>query len=321
MKFLIIRFSSIGDILLCTPVFRLVKKKFPSAEIHFLTKKSFGTLLSGNQNIDRIFTWENSEDRLEMFHNEYNAVIDLHSNLRSLRVKLALWNVPHLSLKKNNILKLLFTVTKNSIFRVSHIVDRYIETLKPFNLENDNLGLDYDLGSEITMSMPLPENYVCFVLGGTYYTKRIPKDKILESIQLLQDKKVLLIGGKDESRLGDEIHSEFPKNVINFCGKISIEESAFVLKNAKIVVSGDTGMAHLASALGKPLAMIWGNTDKGYGMGPCTKQGVEIQHFVVSNLGCHPCSKLGYNACPKGHFACMKQQKMSDVSNFIEKYL
>jgi ADP-heptose:LPS heptosyltransferase len=113
----------------------------------------------------------------------------------------------------------------------------------------------------------------------------------------------------------------FPEVILNFSGKISIQESAIVLKNSKVVVSGDTGMAHLASALGKPIAMIWGNTDLGYGMGPVNRQNIEIQNFVVEKLSCHPCSKLGFDACPKGHFNCMLQQNMNDVSNFVEKYL
>ncbi len=121
--------------------------------------------------------------------------------------------------------------------------------------------------------------------------------------------------------MGEQIFHHFQDRILNFSGKISIQESAIVLKNSKVVVSGDTGMAHLASALGKPIAMLWGNTDLGYGMGPVNRQNVEIQNFVVENLSCRPCSKLGFDTCPQGHFKCMLQQNMDDVSNFAEKYL
>ena len=321
MKFLVIRFSSIGDILLCTPVFRLLKQKFPQAEIHFVTKSAFKSLLSGNENIDQTYAWESKEDQLEMYNNQYDAVIDLHSNLRSLILKLRLWNVPHLTLKKKNFSKALFTFTKSNFFKVSHIVDRYVDTLKYYGIENDFEGLDFVCENESINLVKLPERYVCLVLGGTYSTKRIPQEKIIELITKFKNSKFVLIGGKGEYELGEQLFNQFPGVILNFSGKISIQESAIVLKKSQVVVSGDTGMAHLASALGKPIAMIWGNTDMGYGMGPVNRQNVEIQNFVVEKLSCHPCSKLGFDACPKGHFNCMLQQNMNDVSNFIEKYL
>jgi len=321
MKFLVIRFSSIGDILLCTPVFRLIKHKFPHAEIHFVTKSSFANLFKGNENVNQIFAWENTSDRSELFKNQYDAIIDLHSNLRSLLLKLRFWNVPHLTLKKKNVSKWLFTLTKSKIFNVSHIVERYVDTLKYYGIENDFEGLDFVCENESENILKLPESYACLVLGGTYLTKRIPHKKIIELITKSANSKFVLIGGKGEYELGEQIFNQFPEVILNFSGKISIQESAIVLKNSKVVVSGDTGMAHLASALGKPIAMIWGNTDLGYGMGPVNRQNIEIQNFVVEKLSCHPCSKLGFDACPKGHFNCMLQQKMNDVSNFVEKYL
>jgi heptosyltransferase-2 len=266
MKFLVVRFSSIGDILLCTPVFRLLKQRFPQAEIHFLTKSAFVNLLDGNKNIDRFFSWENKSDRVELYHNQYDAIVDLHANLRSLQLKLHFWNVPHLTLKKKNVSKWLFTLTKNKLFKVSHIVDRYVDTLKYYEIKNDFEGLDFVCESESDKIQNLPEIYVCLVLGGTYLTKRIPQEKIIELIGKSKNNNFVLIGGKGEFELGEQIFHHCKDRILNFSGKISIQESAIVIKKSKVVVSGDTGMAHLASALGKPIAMVWGNTDLGYGM-------------------------------------------------------
>ena len=319
-EILVIRFSSIGDIVLCTPVFRLLKLKFPDAKITFLTKHKFRGILEGNKHIDRILAWDNLKDREELSNISFDAIVDLHSNLRSFIVKLRFWNVPRTSLNKENVNKFLFTLTKWKRFEVSSIVDRYVETLKVWNIVNDNGGLDFE-GQASEVGLEEIGKYVAIVLGGTYTTKRIPQNKLEELFAEMQKTKFVLIGGKEELELGNLLVEKYKGRVISKCGQLSINESAAVLKRSEIVIAGDTGMAHIAAALGKPLALIWGNTDRGYGMSPVPKPGVELKHFEVEGLGCRPCSKLGFAACPKQHFKCMEAQKMGEVMQFAEKYL
>lgn len=319
-EILVIRFSSIGDIVLCTPVFRLLKKKFPDAKITFVTKDKFRGILEGNKHIDRILAWDNIQDRRELLESSFDAIVDLHSNLRSYMVKLRFWNVPRTSLKKENFSKLLFTLTKWKQFEVSSIVDRYVETLRVWDIENDAEGLDFDGHSNVVGLSDLGK-FVTVVLGGTYATKRIPQNKLEELFAEMRNNQVVLIGGKEEQELGALLEAKFGNKVKTFCGQLSINESAEVMRHSELVVAGDTGMAHIAAALGKPLAVIWGNTDKGYGMSPVSKQGVELKHFEVEGLGCRPCSKLGFDACPKAHFKCMEGQNMESVKQFAEKYL
>lgn len=319
-EILVIRFSSIGDIVLCTPVFRLLKKKFPDAKITFVTKDKFRGILEGNNYIDRILAWDNIQDRKELSESSFDAIVDLHSNLRSFMVKLRFWNVPRTSLNKENFSKLLFTLTKWKQFEVSSIVDRYVETLRVWDIENDAEGLDFDGHSNVSGLTELGK-FVTVVLGGTYATKRIPQNKLEELFAEMRNNQVVLIGGKEEQELGALLEAKFGNKVKSFCGELSINESAEVMRHSELVVAGDTGMAHIAAALGKPLAVIWGNTDKGYGMSPVPKQGVELKHFEVEGLGCRPCSKLGFDACPKSHFKCMEGQNMESVKRFAEKYL
>lgn len=319
-EILVIRFSSIGDIVLCTPVFRLLKKKFPDAKITFVTKDKFRGILEGNKYIDRILAWDNNDDRVALTCLSFDAIVDLHSNLRSFMVKLRFWNVPRTSLKKENFSKLLFTLTKWKQFEVSSIVDRYVETLRVWDIENDAEGLDFDGHSNVVGLSDLGK-FVTVVLGGTYATKRIPQNKLEELFAEMRNNQVVLIGGKEEQELGALLEAKFGNKVKSFCGQLSINESAEVMRHSELVVAGDTGMAHIAAALGKPLAVIWGNTDKGYGMSPVSKQGVELKHFEVEGLGCRPCSKLGFDACPKAHFKCMEGQNMESVKQFAEKYL
>lgn len=319
-EILVIRFSSIGDIVLCTPVFRLLKKKYPQANITFLTKQKFAKLLQGNPYIDQIACWDNQEDRNALTLKSFDAVVDLHSNLRSLIVKLRFWQVPSVAVKKRNFYKFLFTLTKWKRFSVNSIVSRSIEILQPFGIEYDNQGLDFKASDAENLGL-IDGNYAVVVLGGTYATKRIPENKLEEFFAKLQKIKVVLIGGTEEAELGMRLADKFPSNVMSMCGKLGINESASVIQSSKVVISSDTGMAHIAAALGKPIGLIWGNTSKEYGMSPVMKQGIELKDFEVEGLGCWPCSKLGYTECPKGHFSCMQGQKMDEVGKFVEKYL
>src|SRR5579862_4942407 len=92
MKFLIIRFSSIGDIVLTTPVIRCVKKQVDNAEVHFLSKRSFKTVTDCNPYIDKFFYYDNNLAELikELKKEKYDFVIDLHKNIRSYRIRFAL---------------------------------------------------------------------------------------------------------------------------------------------------------------------------------------------------------------------------------------
>ena len=152
--------------------------------------------------------------------------------------------------------------------------------------------------------------FVALVLGATYFTKRIPKTKAVEVIKGL-DQTVVLIGGPEEAILGSQI-AEQCDNVINTCGTLTLNQSASFIKQSTVVITGDTGMMHIAAAFKKPIAMIWGNTVPAFGMGPYL---TETHHFEVENLKCRPCSKLGHHQCPKGHFKCMEEQ---DVKGIIE---
>ena len=319
-KILVIRFSSIGDIVLCTPVFRVLKKRFPEAEITFLTKSKFSQILENNPHLASILSWDKPEDRAELFSKEFDAVVDLHSNLRSRLVKMRFWQVPNVTVKKKNIYKLLYTLTKWNGFKVNSIVDRSIEILYPWGIKNDNEGLDFN-STPLTAELLRFDAFMVVVLGGTYATKRIPENKLEELFAKLQKIKVVLIGGTEEKEMGARLEAKFGGQVQSMCGKLGIKESAEVIRLSQVVVSGDTGMAHIAAAMGKPLGLIWGNTGSGYGMSPVVKQGIELKQFEVNELSCWPCSKLGYGACPKGHFKCMQAQKMDEVGKFVEKYL
>lgn len=308
-KFLIIRFSSIGDIVLTSPVIRCLKTQFPEAEVHFLTKKRNLDLIQANPYIDRIHLFEDSlPDVLRKLKEEkFDFIIDLHNNLRSLRIKIGLKTRSH-TFNKLNILKWLYTRFKLNYMPEGHIVDRNLETLKSFRIVDDGIGLDYFIPPEDEFPLAdLPETfrngYIALVLAGTYATKRMPAGKYQ---RLISETPLpfILLGGKSERPLADRILEWKTGNVLDFTAKLSINQSASLVKNARLVIANDTGLMHIAAAFHKKILSVWGNTSPELGMFPYLPgEGSEI--LEVKGLSCRPCSKLGYHECPKKHFRCM----------------
>ncbi|MEO8759771.1 MAG: glycosyltransferase family 9 protein, partial [Bacteroidia bacterium] len=256
MKILIIRFSSIGDIVLTTPVVRCLKQQIPNAEIHFLTKKGFVSVLKNNPYITKIHTIENkvNECRTELKKENFNYVIDLHHNLRSAQVKRALQK-KSFSFNKLNIEKWLLVYLKINKLPNVHIVDRYFETVKTLGVVNDNKGLDYFITEEdkvnIHTTFNLSENnYHCLVAGGSYYTKQIPLNK-LQDICALSDKPLIILGGKEDAVIGEQLEKQFIGKVFSACGKFSLNQSASIIKQADKIITSDTGLMHIASAFKK----------------------------------------------------------------------
>lgn len=306
-KILIIRFSSIGDIVLTTPVIRCLKKQFPDAEIHYLTKEKFSSVLNNNPYISKIHIFsDNMPETIRSLKAEnFDFIADLHHNLRSLRVKLSLRR-PSASFPKLNLRKWWYVKTKKkSLMPGIHIVDRYFDAVKKLSVKNDNLGLDYFETPEPDFCMPFGK-YIAVVCGATYTTKQIPLKKVQELTGNRNFNFVLLGDGKDLQRIENE-GITFGENVFNACGKTTLNQSAILAKNAALVVTADTGLMHISAAFGKKIVAVWGNTTPELGMYPYEPQFPEPRFINIeqTNLRCRPCSKLGYGKCPEGTMACM----------------
>lgn len=318
-KFLIIRFSSIGDIVLTSPIVRCIKKQYPNAEVHFVTKAVFSDVVKNNPYIDKHYGF--SKDLNEIIpllkSEKYHYVIDLHHNLRSLKLKMAL-GVKSFSFPKLNLQKFIaVNFKKLTVLPPTHIVDRYFKTLESLGVVNDGLGLDHFIATEDQFSLTdkfpgVPVNsYIALVAGGSYFTKQIPLNKLI-AICSSSPKQFILLGGKADAAIGNELSKTCP-NVINACGALTLNQSAFVLKGAECVISSDTGLMHIAAAFKKKIFSIWGNTVPEFGMYPYLP-GEGSKQLEVKGLQCRPCSKLGYKKCPRGHFNCMNMIDIKEIS-------
>ena len=303
LKILVVRFSSIGDIVLTTPVVRVLKKQI-NAEVHFLSFSKYANIISANPNIDKLHTIEkNINEIVDVLKKEkFDLLVDLHHNIRTQLLKSKL-HIPAKSFSKLNLQKWLMTTFKINMLPNTHIVDRYLDTVKHLGVSNDNLGLEFFLSDKDEVEN-LPSEYVVFAIGGRHNTKKLPNEKII-SICKNTNQRIILIGGKEDSKNGQEIVSA-TNNTENTCGKYSIGQSAFIIKNAKQVITHDTGMMHIAAAFQKKIYSIWGNTIPDFGMSPYLAN-PDSKIIEVKNLSCRPCTKIGFQKCPKGHFNCMNK--------------
>ncbi len=327
-KFLIIRFSSIGDIVLTTPVIRCLKQQLPDAVVHFLTKEEYRAVVSANPYIDKIQVLDSSWDLMmhQLLFEQYDYIIDLHHNLRTLRIKRALKTAKAFSFNKLNIRKWLLTALKINRLPDTHIVNRYMDTIKFFDVTNDGKGLDYffplkDKVKDSDLPVSHMFGYVGIVIGAALNTKKMPVHKLKQLCAGIHYP-IVLLGGKEDAVMGEEIALTDPIKIYNACGKYSLHESADLVVRSKIIVSNDTGLMHIAAAFKKPIISVWGNTVPAFGMYPYYGNEA-VKNFIseVGGLNCRPCSKIGYDQCPKGHFKCMELQDVDKLGSMVKSFL
>ncbi len=322
MKFLVIRLSSIGDIVLTTPVIRCLKKQVATAEIHFLTKHSFHSIVTSNPYIDQVHYLQHDLGEVirKLQQEDFDYVIDLHHNLRTLRIKRAL-KKESFSFNKLNFNKWLLTALKINSLPDKHIVERYLQTVATFGVKDDGAGLDFfvpekDRINEKDIPASHHAGFIGVVIGAAHATKKLPVAKLQEICKQI-DHPIILLGGKEDAAAGDAIVTADPGKIYNACGKFNLNESADLVKRARLIITHDTGLMHIAAAFRKPILSVWGNTVPEFGMYPYygTDQKELYLHdlYEVKRLYCRPCSKIGYRKCPLGHFKCMNNQDLPAI--------
>jgi heptosyltransferase-2 len=317
VKFLIIRFSSIGDIVLTTPVIRCLKMQVEEAEIHYLTKKQYAGILENNPNINKVHVFDGNISKLiqELKLEFFDHIIDLHHNLRSARIKNNL-PVHAQSFNKLNWEKWLLVNLKINRLPNIHIVDRYLQTTRFFDVENDNQGLDYFIPEKdeicpADLRPDLENGYILFAIGAQHATKRLPVEKIISVCRKI-NKPIVLSGGKEDLPTAEKIKEAVGNKIYNACGNFNLNQSASLVKNAKTIITHDTGLMHIAAAFRKKIISVWGNTVPEFGMYPYFA-GENSKIVEVKNLKCRPCTKIGFSTCPKKHFNCMNQINEDEI--------
>jgi ADP-heptose:LPS heptosyltransferase len=322
-KILIIRLSSIGDIVLTSPLIRCLKQQGGEVSIHYLVKKQFLPVVSSNPYIDKIYTLEDNlkEISLQLKAENYDYILDLHKNFRSYYLRFKLLK-PTGTFPKLNIRKWLLVRLKINIMPDIHIVERYFKAVEKLGIKNDGQGLDYFIPGDDEVHIPgltgTEQDYTVLVVGAKHYTKTLPEEKMI-SLCLNLRGSVILLGGPEDAMKGDRVAAAAGKHVFNACGKLNINQSASVIRQASKVITHDTGLMHIAAAFRKDILSVWGNTVPEFGMYPYLPSNSKPSKIMeVRGLSCRPCSKIGFDHCPKGHFNCMRRIDENEMVKWVE---
>lgn len=310
---LIARFSSIGDVVLTTPIIRAIKEQIPNVNVSYLTTKSVAPILQNNPFIDNLFVFEKSDDKntlknlrkiIKQANNnqKYDIVVDLQNNIRSKYLLRGIYKYK-LKLKKNRLFKLALVYLKIKLKQPKHVVERYFDTLKNIGVINNNYKTEIFLNRT---ELSLKDNVIGIAHGSNHFTKQWPPDyfaKLMEYIHTTHKVKFYLFGSMSERLNSSKITNIYNRNVEDFTGKLTLSETIQKISECKYFISNDTGLMHIASALNIPVVAIFGSTVPELGFTP---YGIEHKIAQVS-LGCRPCSHIGRRKCPRSHFNCMKQ--------------
>jgi len=328
---LIARLSSIGDIILTTPLVRCVRLKYPDARISFLVKKKFATLLMNNPHVNEVITFNDSagKDELgritrEIKQKHFDWFIDIHKSLRTRHIRSNIRFREITSYSKRILLRtLLIRLRINRFKSVKPVYLRYFEAVESHGIGYDNLGTEVFFSQDDTFFVDsllqaegFSENQKLIVIcpGASFTNKQWLPGRFAEVADSLSSNTanfVVMLGGTADVALCDYIISQMKNKAVTFSGKLSLLQSAALLKKSSLVITNDSGMMHLAQSQKRQVVAIFGATSCELGFFPLP----ENSTVVEKELTCRPCTHKGLNHCPKKHFNCMKLISTTDVIN------
>lgn len=315
---LVVRFSSIGDILLTTPLLRAIRTKWPGARVTVVTKRQYVPLVSDNPNVTEAFgiaPQDTVRDVAALIRRvQYSHLLDLQGGTRTLPLRMLArgpWSgFSHRRLAR----ELLIRFKHNRYSEHVPVPERYFEAAADLGVEPDGGPPEFFLDpaahekaagwltrAGIGNKRPL----VAVAPGAAHATKRWPVEHWIKLIrQIVQTgADIVVLGGPEDSAVGAEIAARGGAQVASAAGDLSLQETGAVLKRAAALISGDTGVMHMATGVGTPVVALFGPTVRQFGFFPYNAHASVLER----NLGCRPCSSHGSAECPLEHHLCMRE--------------
>ncbi len=319
---LVIRLSSAGDVLLTSPLLKIIKEREPKSEIHFVVKDQYADLIQHNPNVNAIHLVQNDASVYELEQLRQNLIrvgfsttFDLHNNFRSVYLRKG--TAKEIRVIKKEVFKRemlvkaklnLYLTIKSVALKYAQVYDRTISSVPTPEVF---LAKDVNEKADRLWKAVSPENKRSVFLcpGAKHFTKRWPVEQWIKfALKISERARVFLVAGKEDSVICQEIEKN--ANATNFCGKLSLIESTAMLSHADVVITNDSYLMHAANALGKKVVAIFGSSVREFGFFP---YGIEHKIMEVEGLNCRPCSHVGRESCPKKHFKCMMETRPEAV--------
>jgi ADP-heptose:LPS heptosyltransferase len=325
MKIIVVRFSSIGDIVLTSPVLRALATQCPGAEVHVATKACYTDLVRYSPHVAKVHglqdNWHSFVAALRQ--ERFDVLIDLHGSLRSWRLAQALRVTRHVYAKRA-VKRWTLVRFKLDLLRGEHVVSRYFEAVRCLDIVDDGEGLELHVPpsravDRATLPATHRDGYTVLAIGATHATKRLPVHKLVALAREVRNP-IVLVGGEGEVAAARAVTAAVGDRLYDAVGRFDLLGSASLIRGADAVIAHDSAAMHMASALRRPLVSVWGGTVPALGMGPYPQVPRPTVRFAqVQGLDCRPCCKIGRPACPRGHFACMERQDVAEIARLAEE--
>ncbi|MDD8019001.1 MAG: glycosyltransferase family 9 protein [Bacteroidota bacterium] len=344
LKTVVFRLSSIGDIVLSSPLLRVMRAAVgKDARIDFVVRKEYADLVRYNHHLSVVHEYDPASgfDGLknlskQLYDEHYDLALDIHDSIRTKFMRVACRAKDVVVVDKRKMERwLLINLKRNAYDDHLSVAERYIETLQKFGIQNDGKGLEIFIpdstlfeisGKMASMQLNQFEKVIGLCPGSKHFTKRWQKEKFAEVVVSAAKEfhaKVLLFGGSDEKQDCDFVARNIQtalgeKSVHNFAGELSLLESAAALEFCDVVLTNDSGLMHLAAAKQKKIVALFGSTSREFGFAPYGTEAVIVEN---NNLDCRPCTHIGRKSCPKEHFKCMVDISVDEVYGAVKKFL
>jgi len=327
LKFLVIRFSSIGDIVLTTSLLKSIKTTYKDVEIHYLTLDKFSSMLEMQPNIDRIIALNSGSGATELMQlnqyiksSDYDKVFDLHCSIRSRIVTLGLSRITTRAKKPRIPRFFLYQFHVNMFPRKYSAQVMYHQCLQGYDMASITGTLlvvskvEKKFARSILKEIDIDSNFIVMVPGAAWPQKQWQVDKynnVINDLSRLTNKKIIMLGTKNDKICKDI--SSINDSVVDYSGKTDLRKAMAIISLSDSVFGSDTGLLHIAEALGKHVSMILGPTSTETGGGVSLKESTNIE----KDIWCRPCSQNGKQKCYRTRQYCMELISTDMVTNSV----
>ena len=329
-RILVVRFSSLGDLVLMTPLLRSIRERHPKAHVTLVTRKEYGSLFAQNPRVNEVVTWDGKEPLADLIAilraTEWTHRLDLHGSLRSRWIRFRVggrWgSYPKLRRARTALIK-----RKKDIYRDRrHVAQRYFDAAGGLDLTPDHKPAEIFIHNDALRAadqflqdagLGRDRTLVAVVPGAAHATKRWPEQYWHQLVATLvsMQRDVVVLGGRQEEGIGRRLAETGGACAASAAGLFDLQGTAALLRRSRGVVVGDTGLMHMATAVGTPAVVLLGPTVTQFGFAPYHARATILER----QLDCRPCSKHGGDACPLGHHRCLVDILPDEVAEALRK--